>query len=118
MSTSIFAITVNCQVCLERLYAAGFSVEEISTIGRRGPNSGSMAGRLQASGPITRFLADGGGLSGPLTELGLPAYAAMRYEEAIRRGGMVVAVHTDNRYEVETVTELLRDGGCEQVAAA
>ena len=53
-----------------------------------------------------------------LSELGVPAYAVLRYEDALARGAAVVAVHTDNGFEVETVSQILRDGGCEQVAAA
>ncbi len=77
-----------------------------------------VVGTILASGPLALMLTGSQSIIKILSELGVPAYAVLRYEDALARGAAVVAVHTDNGFEVETVSQLLRDGGCEQVAAA
>ncbi len=129
MSCSVFGIATDHRACLAQLRAAGFRADEISLIaagsgaGIGGDAPSGMTwlpaiGAVVACGPLAPLLRGSQSLVKPLAELGVPAYAAQRYEDALARGCAVVAVHTENGFEIETVTELLRDGGCEQVAAA
>ena len=131
MIRSVFAIAPDHQSCLDRLHAAGFRPDEISLLAAQSgaaladdetPRTGvawlPAVGEVLACGPLAVLLKGGPGMIKRLAELGVPAYAALRYEDALARGNAVVAVHTENGYEIETLTALLRDGGCEQVAAA
>lgn len=130
MTRSVFAIASDHQTCVDRLHAAGFRADEISLIAAQDGATFSKAaeptsvawlpavGSVLACGPLRLLLQGGQGLIRRLAELGVPAYAALRYEDALARGAAVVAVQTDNGYEIETLTALLRDGGCEQVAAS
>lgn len=128
MPRSVFAIAADHRSCLAQLYAAGFHADEISVLAASGPLPGEdlgsavnwlpIVGTVHACGPLAALLRGGQGLISRLAELGVPAYAVLRYEDALARGAAVVAVHTANGYEVETVAALLRDGGCQQVAAA
>jgi anti-sigma factor RsiW len=55
-----------------------------------------------AAGPLAAAIvgasvgAAAGGLIGALTSIGVPEEDARRYSEGIRRGGMLVAVHTND----------------------
>lgn len=139
MPRSVYAIASDHRACLANLHAAGFRSDEISLLssageeasrgegtsaGERSPSTGvawlPAVGAVLACGPLALLLrgAQGIGIAKPLAELGVPAYAAARYEDALTRGAAVVAVHTDNGYEIDTLAELLRDGGCELVASA
>ena len=131
MQCAVFAIAPDRQACLDRLQQAGFRADEISLLARDAvdPDSGSAPaaragtwlpafGAVLAIGPLALPLHGGHGLVQPLATMGVPAYAAHRYQDALAKGIAVVAVHTDNGYEIDTVTEILRDGGCEQVSAA
>lgn len=133
MPRSVYAIAPDHRTCLANLRAAGFRSEEISLLSsaadestgvERGASTGvawlPVVGAVLACGPLALLLrgAQGIGIAKPLSELGVPAYAATRYEDALTRGTAVVAVHTENGYEIDTLAELLRDGGCELVAAA
>ena len=137
MPRSVYAIATDHRTCLASLRAAGFRSDEISLLSSSG-DEGSLepaadgrrsstgvawlpvVGAVLACGPLALLLrgAQGIGIAKPLSELGVPTYAATRYEDALTRGAAVVAVHTDNGYEIDTLAELLRDGGCELVAAA
>ncbi len=130
MIRSVFAIASDLQACIDRLHEAGFRPEEISLIAAQDDSAFEdqatgtgvawlpAVGSVLACGPLQLLLQGGQGLIRRLAELGVPAYAALRYEDALARGAAVVAVHTDNGFEIETLTALLRDGGCEQVASA
>ncbi len=133
MPCSVFAVVSDHQTCLARLHAAGFRADEISVLAVGAfaeaglPDGDECAvdvawlpagGALHARGPLATLLHGTEGIVKCLGELGVPTYAAIRYEDALVRGAAVVAVHTANGFEVETVTELLRDGGCDLVAAA
>lgn len=73
-------------------------------------------GPILAAGPIVAALAGAGagavagGLIGGLTELGIEKSHAEIYAEAVRRGGSLVTVRTDESREDE-VTRILRDAG-------
>lgn len=139
MHRSVYAIASDHRSCLATLRAAGFRSDEISLLSSAAEETSTAAGEtggerrsptgvawlptvgaVLACGPLALLLrgAQGIGIAKPLAELGVPAYAATRYEDALTRGGAVVAVHTENGYEIDILAEMLRDGGCELVAAA
>ena len=134
MARSVYAIVRDQQACIANLQAAGFRYEEISFLSA-GVDEGSTeegearlrtgvawlpaVGAVLACGPLALLLrGTQAGIAKPLSELGVPAYAAHRYEDALSRGDAVVAVHTENGYEVDTLAQVLRDGGGRQVSAA
>ena len=129
MHTSVFAIAPDHQACVAHLHQAGFQADEISmlaagaqrlAIADDGEDTAwlPVVGTVRAYGPLAKLLHGGQSLIARLSELGVPAYAALRYEDALARGDAVVAVHTANGYEIDMVAALLRDGGCDHVAAA
>jgi hypothetical protein len=81
-------------------------------------------GSFLAAGPIVAALAGVGaggmvgGLVGILIGFGMPEYEAKRYEGQIRRGGMLMSVHCDNREWVKRAKDILKDTGAEDIASA
>ena len=49
--------------------------------------------------------------------LGTPEYEAKRYEGRIRKGGILLSVHCDDREWVKTAREILDQTGAEDVSA-
>lgn len=129
MHNSVFAIAPNHQACVAHLHEAGFQSDEISllaagtqrvAIADAGEDTAwlPVVGTIRAYGPLAKLLHGDQSLISRLFDLGVPAYAALRFEDALARGAAVVAVHTANGYEIDLVAALLRDGGCDHVAAA
>ena len=131
MPSAVYAIVKDHRTCLAQLSAAGFRAEEISMLAsdavardaseaRDDSSRGWLpaVGMVLMCGPLALLLRGLHGSVKPLSQLGVPGYAAMRYEEALAHGSTMLAVHTDNGFEVDTVSELLRDGGCEHVTTA
>ncbi|HNP69872.1 MAG TPA: hypothetical protein PLO33_14455 [Kouleothrix sp.] len=70
-------------------------------------------GPLLAAGPLAAVLgalggAALGGLVGSFTGLGIPTERAKEYEQAVRAGGIVVAVKADDRSDEERVQSLMQ----------
>jgi hypothetical protein len=80
-------------------------------------------GMFVAAGPIMAMLSGIGvgsllgGITGALAGLGTPEYEAKRYEGRIRRGGILLSVHCDDREWVKTAREILVQTGAEDVSA-
>jgi hypothetical protein len=69
-------------------------------------------GPILAAGPLAAALgalggAALGGLVGSFTGLGIPTEQAKEYEQAVRAGGVVVAVKVDDRDDEARATEIL-----------
>jgi len=89
---------------------------------------GSLAipgvGPLIAAGPIIAALtgigAGGviGGIAGALIGLGIPEYEAKRYEGRIKRGNILLSVHSDNREWTGKAKQILQDTGAEDIASS
>src|SRR5512141_746175 len=64
-------------------------------------------GPFIAAGPIMAALAGAavgaaaGGITGALVGFGIPEYEAKQYEGKIRKGNMLISVHTDDGKEVQ-----------------
>jgi hypothetical protein len=89
---------------------------------------GSLAipgvGPLIAAGPIIGALsgigAGGviGGIAGALIGMGIPEYEAKRYEGRIKRGNILLSVHSDNNEWREKAKNILEDTGAEDISSA
>ena len=73
-------------------------------------------GPIVAAGPLAAALAGAGlgaaagGLIGGLAKMGVPAEQAQRYEDAVRRGGTLIAVHAQEA-DVDGVESILNRHG-------
>jgi hypothetical protein len=80
-------------------------------------------GMVVAAGPIMAALsgigAGGvvGGIAGAIAGFATPEYEAKRYEGRIRKGGILLSVHCDDREWVKTAREILVQTGAEDVSA-
>jgi len=81
-------------------------------------------GPLIAAGPIVAALAGVGvggavgGVTGALAGLGIPEYEAKRYEGRIKKGGILLSVHCDNRDWTQKAKNLLQQTGAEDISTA
>lgn len=76
-----------------------------------------------AAGPIMSMLAGAsmggavGGISGALIGLGFPEYEAVRYEEFVKDGGMLLSVHVDDTAWLDKATEILKATGANDISS-
>jgi hypothetical protein len=81
-------------------------------------------GPFIAAGPIMAALggaaagATAGGLVGALVGLGIPEYEAKAYEDRIKKGGYLVAVHVENGDRGDVVRDIMKRNGLEDVSSA
>lgn len=81
-------------------------------------------GPLIAAGPIVGALAGlgaggaAGALVGALAGYGIPEYEAKRYEGRVRKGGILVSVHSDDSDWTSKAKAILEETGAEDVRAA
>jgi uncharacterized membrane protein len=75
-------------------------------------------GPFIAAGPIMAALAGAavgaaaGGITGALVGFGIPEYEAKQYEGKIRKGNMLISVHTEDGKQVDKAKEIFkREGG-------
>jgi len=128
MSHAIFAGTTTARLpwIIDALTQAGYQASEISivtTTDQPLPASLQLAwqmGRhhLFSQGPLTahftqRFSAT---LPASLRSFGLPAYAVRHCETLLDRDDALIAVHTDNAFEIELIADLLQENGCQYMA--
>ena len=81
-------------------------------------------GPFIAAGPIIAALAGAGaggavaGITGALIGYGVPEYEAKRYEGRVRKGGLLLSVHADNREWAKKAHDLLVQTGGQDVSSA
>ena len=88
---------------------------------------GSLAipgvGPAIAAGPIMAALAGAGvgaalgGFSGALIGLGIPEYEAKQYEGRLRKGHLLLSVHSDDSKWAKKAAEVLKKAGGEDVGS-
>jgi hypothetical protein len=88
---------------------------------------GSLAipgvGPFIAAGPIMAALSGAavgaavGGLAGGLIGLGIPEYEAKRYEGKIRKGNLLISVHTEDGNEVSRAKEIFEQNNAEDISS-
>jgi len=80
-------------------------------------------GPFIAAGPVMAALsgaalgAAAGGLVGALVGMGIPEYEAKRYEGKIRKGNILISVHTEDRQEREHAKRIFQSGGAEDIGS-
>lgn len=73
------------------------------------------------AGPVVSILAVAaaigipGGLIGALVGMASPEYEARRYEGRLKRGGVLLSVHSDNSLWKKRAKEILRETGAEDI---
>jgi hypothetical protein len=81
-------------------------------------------GPFIAAGPIMAALAGVGvggavgGLTGALVGMGIPEYEAKRYEGRVKKGGILLSVHSDNSDWTKRAKDILERTGAEDIASA
>jgi hypothetical protein len=80
-------------------------------------------GPFIAAGPIMAALAGAGvggtlgGLTGALVGMGIPEFEAKRYEGLVKKGGMLLSVHSDNASWAKKAKDLLERGQLSDVSS-
>jgi hypothetical protein len=80
-------------------------------------------GPFIAAGPIMAALAGVGaggavgGVLGALVGLGIPEYEAKRYEGRVKKGGILLSVHSDNSEWTRRGKEILERTGAEDISS-
>jgi len=80
-------------------------------------------GPFIAAGPIMAALAGAGvgsavgGVAGGLIGMGIPEYEAKRYEGFIKKGGILLSVHTDNADSTKRAKEILTRTGAADISS-
>ncbi|MBA3963594.1 MAG: hypothetical protein H0X40_17080 [Chthoniobacterales bacterium] len=81
-------------------------------------------GPLIAAGPIMAALSGAaiggatGGIVGGLIGLGIPEIEAKRYEEKLKAGNYLIAVHTHDSDQEDTAKKIYKDAGAEDVTSS
>jgi hypothetical protein len=75
-----------------------------------GPIMGALAG-LGVGGAV-------GGLAGALVGMGIPEYEAKRYEGLIKKGGILMSVHCDDRDWMHRCKDLMEQIGAEDISTS
>ena len=81
-------------------------------------------GPLIAAGPIVAALAGAGaagavgGITGALIGYGVPEIEAKRYEGRVRKGGILLSVHADDRDWAKRAKDLLVQSGGQDISTA
>src|ERR1700686_3360997 len=123
MSKSVFGIATThgqAERIVEQLQAQGFASSEISVLM---PDTGGTrdVGHIMATkapeGATTGAATGGatGGIVGGLIGLGIPEIEAKRYDEKLRKGNYLIAVHTHESKDVNRAKEIFKDAGAEDI---
>ncbi len=81
-------------------------------------------GPLIAAGPIMAALSGAavgaatGGIVGSLVGMGIPEYEAKRYQNRVREGRILIAVHSENADQTRSAKQIFEDSGAEDIATA
>ena len=81
-----------------------------------GATTGGVIGG--ALGWIAGIGAAVGGIAGALIGMGIPELEAKRYEGKIRRGNLLISVHTENSEGVERAKKIFRQAGADDITTA
>jgi hypothetical protein len=81
-------------------------------------------GPLIAAGPIMAALSGAavggtvGGLTGALVGMGIPEYEAKRYEEKVKGGSVLIAVHSEDADETSRAKKVFEDAKAEDISSS
>src|SRR6266436_2341861 len=133
---NIKVITTNGQVTLRGHVKATKAPEGATTGAATGGATGGVIGLLAgigalaipgvgpfiAAGPIMAALSGAaggaatGGVVGGLIGLGIPEIEAKRYEEKLKKGNYLIAVHTDESEDVDRAKHIFKTAGAEDIS--
>ena len=74
---------------------------------RAGPIVAALAG-VGAGGAI-------GGITGALIGMGIPEYEAKRYEGKIKKGNLLISVHTESSKEITRAKDIFTKAGAQDI---
>lgn len=80
-------------------------------------------GPFIAAGPIMAALAGAGvggavgGITGALIGMGIPEYEAKRYEGRVKKGGILLSIHTNTSESTKRAKEILTQTGAEDISS-
>ena len=80
-------------------------------------------GPFIAAGPIMAALAGAGagsmlgGVTGALIGMGIPEYEAKRYEGRVKKGGILLSVHSDDSSWTKKAKAILQETGAEDISS-
>ena len=80
-------------------------------------------GPFIAAGPIMAALSGAavgaavGGITGALVGLGIPEFEAKRYEGKIRKGNILISVHTEDSNEASRAKEIFEQNNAEDISS-
>src|SRR5437762_1180650 len=120
MSKSVFGIATTlgqAERIVYQLQAQGFATSEISVLM---PDTGGTrdVGHVKATkapeGATTG--AATGGVVGGLIGLGIPEIEAKRYEEKLKKGNYLIAVHADESEDVDRAEDIFNAAGAEDIS--
>ncbi len=79
-------------------------------------------GPLIAAGPIMAALSGAavgaavGGIAGALVGMGIPEFEAKRYEDRVKGGNILMAVHSENGDMTARIKDIFKTGGGEDIS--
>ena len=125
MAKSVFGIATSlgqAERIVQQLQAQGFADSEISVLM---PDTGGTrdVGHIKATkAPIMAALSGAavgaatGGVVGGLIGLGIPEIEAKRYEEKLKKGNYLIAVHADESEDVHRAKDIFKTAGAEDIS--
>jgi hypothetical protein len=133
MSKSVFGIATThgqAERIVEQLQAQGFAESEISVLmpdtggtrdvghvkATKAPEGATTAGPIMAALSGAAVGAATGGVVGGLIGLGIPEIEAKRYEEKLKKGNYLIAVHTDESEDVDRAKHIFKTAGAEDIS--
>ncbi|MBL9187863.1 MAG: hypothetical protein JNK23_10315 [Opitutaceae bacterium] len=81
-------------------------------------------GPFIAAGPIIAALSGAaagaavGGIAGALIGLGIPEIEAKRYDGKIRKGNILISVHTENSQQIDCAKEIFEQAGADDICTS
>ena len=89
----------------------------LGTLAIRGLGPSIAAGPIMAALSGAAAGATAGGVVGALVGLGVPEYEAKAYEDRIKKGGYLVAVHINDGEQGNGVREIMKKNGLEDISS-
>ena len=128
MTQIVFATTTTSglETTFRALIESGYFLDEVSVVAMAPGALPSMhyapwqvhQRQVFYGGPLAQHFAVqfSATMSLALSACGLPTYAIRQCENSLEKLGIILAVHVANCFEVESLTEILRDCGSQPIA--
>src|SRR5580765_6378947 len=116
MSKSVFGIATThgqAERIVEQLQAQGFAASEISVLM---PDTGGTRDVGHVKATKAPEGATTGGVVGGLIGLGITKIEAKRYDEKLKKGNYLIAVHTDESEDVDRAKHIFKTAGAEDIS--